>query len=432
MSDADRLVCNSCQFAIRTQDDRQTHYKSEWHRYNVKRRCAGLPPFSLPTFTEQLSTLQQRRDAAAQAGGGGVKVRVKCEVCGKVFASKASYDSHLLSKKHIKMTEQQGADADVVEEDEAAADEAGSEDWDMVEHKEDEVKDNTTPQLLEEKQAPPPAAIDSSLASATAQLSLSATPTSSAVDDEKGLSTESTEYDGYTLQAGESPIPLLSCLFCSQTFSTLSDSTSHMHRQHGFFIPFPSQLASVDGLVQYLGEKVGIGHCCVYCSARYGSTSAVRQHMREKSHCKVRLDSEEDEEEYADYYDFGVADKAGEGEARSGRRLVGMTDAGELLMTDGSTIGHRQYQRVYQQNVRVRDEQEDEPQAAIEAGAADETGTAVVATDMKGGALILHGGEKDSGRRYRESWVRKNERRLALKIGMRNNLQKHYVPQVQF
>ena len=425
MSDSDRLVCNSCQFAIRTQDDRQTHYKSEWHRYNVKRRCAGLPPLSLPHFTQQLSTLQQRRDAAAQAVGGGVKVRVKCDVCGKVFASKASYDAHLLSKKHIKMTEQQTSG------DEAAVDEADGNEWDVVaEHTEDELKDNTATQPPEEKQAPPSTSIDSSLAADTAQLSLSAPSSISPLaDDEKGASSE---YDGYVLQAGESPIPLLSCLFCSQTFSSLSDSTSHMHRQHGFFIPFPKQLASLDGLLTYLGEKVGIGHCCVYCSARYGSTSAVRQHMAEKSHCKLRLDTEEDEEEYSDYYDFNVSDNAGEGEARSGRRLVGMTDAGELLMTDGSVIGHRQYQRVYQQNVRVRDEQEDEPQAAVEAGAGEDAGTAVVSTDMKGGALVLRGGEKESGRRYRESWVRKNERRLALKVGMRNNLQKHYVAQVQF
>ena len=419
-------MCNSCQFAIRTQDDRQTHYKSEWHRYNVKRRCAGLPPLSLLQFTQQLSTLQQRRDAAAQAVGGGVKVRVKCEVCGKVFASKASYDAHLLSKKHIKMTEQQkeGVNTtEAVEDDEGVADEADDEEWEVA----DEQKDNTDSQPLEEKQAP--ASTDSSLASSTAQLSLSATPATAMVDDdEKGASTE---YDGYMLQPGESPIPLLSCLFCSQSFDSISDSTSHMHRQHGFFIPFPKQLASVDGLLQYLGEKVGIGHCCVYCSARYGSTSAVRQHMREKSHCKIRLDTEEDEEEYSDYYDFSATDKAGEGEARSGRRLAGMTDAGELLMTDGSTIGHRQYQRVYQQNVRVRDEEE-ETQAAIETGAGEDAGTAVVASDMKGGALMLRGGEKESGRRYRESWIRKNERRMALKVGMRNNLQKHYVPQVQF
>jgi pre-60S factor REI1 len=250
-------------------------------------------------------------------------------------------------------------------------------------------------------------------------------------------------YDGYELQPGEAPIPLLSCLYCTLTFDSVPSSLSHMHRDHGFFIPFPSHLSSVESLLRYLGEKVGIGHCCVYCSARFGSTQAVRQHMREKSHAKLRLDSEEDEEEYTDYYDFeqetegqqaagedGTATAAAAAEAGR-RRLAGISDSGELLMTDGSTIGHRQYARVYQQHVRLVP-QPPTPHQQPQEQLGRRRGGELVATGAAGALVAVKGGVRDTGKRYRESWVRKNERRLSLKVGQRNNMQAHYRAQVLF
>ena len=434
--DDDRLVCNACQLTIRTADDRATHYKSEWHRYNVKRRCAGLQPVSSAFFSSQLSELQQRREAA----GALPKVRTRCQVCGKVFGSKNSYDAHLLSKKHAKLERQHtGEAADDAEEEDDEDDDSGAQQLDAAaEQKEAAVES-----------APSPTAIDAALSQAAAQLSVH-----SADDVKDGSAASSLPpsaaaelYDGYELQPGEAPIPLLSCVYCTLTFDSVSSSLSHMHRDHGFFIPFPSHLASVESLLQYLGEKVGIGHCCVYCSARFGSTQAVRQHMREKSHAKLRLDSEEDEDEYTDYYDFdheadeqqadgghgdgGTAERAAVGAEAGKRRLAGMSDSGELVMTDGSTIGHRQYARVYQQHVRLVP-QPPTPHQQQQEQLGRRRGGELVATGSAGALVAVKGGVRDTGKRYRESWVRKNERRLALKVGMRNNMQAHFRAQVLF
>ena len=259
------------------------------------------------------------------------------------------------------------------------------------------------------------------------------------------------EYNGYALQSGEAPIPFLSCLFCPLSFPSLPVCLSHMHRLHGFFVPFAAQLSSAEALLVYLGEKVGIGHCCVHCSQRFSSTQAARQHMREKSHAKMRLDTEEDEDEYSDFFDFDAAEAAaaadglGEDGAETGaeagekaarRTLASISDAGELLLSDGSTIGHRQYAHVYNQHVRVHVERE-----SVQAYH-DGIGVLVRSSDGPRGqqqlvaasaaARGVRGNEKDSGKRYRESWVQKNERRLALKTGMRANTQMHYRPQVQF
>ena len=457
MSTSERLVCNACSFTIRTSDERQTHYKSEWHRYNVKRRCAGLAPIPSSTFSSQLSLLQQQQ---AQQAGLAPKVRTKCNTCGKAFNSKASFDAHLLSKKHQKMErdgqadeeeededddeegERQGeAQVQTVEDDEMRGGEIARDEEKGEEHKESDAAISATA-------SPHPSTFSDAdrLVAATADLSLSSFPSAPAPAP--------AEYDGYTLQAGEVPIPLLSCLFCPSAFPTVSASVSHMHKQHGFFLPFLPQLASLDGLLTYIGEKVGIGHCCVYCSQRFSSTAAAQQHMREKSHAKMRLDTEEDEEEYSDYYDFdqeqegggqgvqkegegegeGKKGKGEGGEKRAGRRgLVGVSDAGELLMSDGSTIGHRQYAHVYSQHVRVKVEK-DSVTANFEGRAAGHSHDKQLITGSTGTLAVRAGGgvAKDSGKRYRESWVRKNERRLHLAIGMRANIQMHYRPQVQF
>jgi len=276
---------------------------------------------------------------------------------------------------------------------------------------------------------------DTTLATSTQSLSLSSP--SAPLDLPTSSTDTPMEYDGYILQAGESPVPLLSCLFCTNfTFTDLPTQLSHMHKSHGFFLPFPKTLTDCEGLLIYLGEKVGIGHTCVYCNARFTSTIAVRQHMKEKSHAKMRLDNDDDEEEYMDFYDFSSLNNSSSdssGNDSGKRRLVGINESGELLMTDGSTIGHRQYQRVYNQNVRLPKEEEEEEPAQIEGSVESEgdkgDGKVIVGNS---GAVVLKGGEKESGRKYRESWVRKNERRLALKIGMRNNSQQHYRAQVLF
>ena len=47
---ASKLVCNACSARFDTTDEHRTHYKSNWHRYNSKRKVKGLPPVDAATF----------------------------------------------------------------------------------------------------------------------------------------------------------------------------------------------------------------------------------------------------------------------------------------------------------------------------------------------------------------------------------------------
>lgn len=69
------------------------HYKSEWHRYNLRRRVAELDPVSLEDFeTKQMAALPSIKKE---------NQKYYCVPCKKRFSSVKALDVHLGSKKHI-------------------------------------------------------------------------------------------------------------------------------------------------------------------------------------------------------------------------------------------------------------------------------------------------------------------------------------------
>src|ERR1700732_3471318 len=59
MSDSEELnsglfTCMACQVAFRSSDGQSNHYRSDWHRYNLKRKAADLPPITAAQFDQKL------------------------------------------------------------------------------------------------------------------------------------------------------------------------------------------------------------------------------------------------------------------------------------------------------------------------------------------------------------------------------------------
>lgn len=42
--------CVNCQLHFEVEEEYITHYKSEHHRYNIKRKLIGLPPLSFEEY----------------------------------------------------------------------------------------------------------------------------------------------------------------------------------------------------------------------------------------------------------------------------------------------------------------------------------------------------------------------------------------------
>lgn len=128
-------------------------------------------------------------------------------------------------------------------------------------------------------------------------------------------------------------IPPNECLFCGKVFETPEEALEHM-TGHGFRFCYPEKISDTEGLLAHMGEKIGVGHCCINCNKMFRSLGACRDHMRCKSHCAYEFDDEVEE-----FY-----------EAETGIVPAHYTvDEVDELHVNGKVFGHRKYMRYYKQ-----------------------------------------------------------------------------------
>lgn len=129
------FTCINCSVKFANADLHRDHYKSDWHRYNLKRRVAELPPVTAEEFQ---SRVLQMRNATAEAIEEK-QTCLYCNACRKQFGNQRAHDNHLNSKKHkenlVKFTEEQ-----------SVASEAGG--------SSSEIKDVTTKSVIQQRPHP--------------------------------------------------------------------------------------------------------------------------------------------------------------------------------------------------------------------------------------------------------------------------------------
>lgn len=86
-----QFTCLSCGVAFENGDLQRMHYKSDWHRYNLKRKVAELPPVTAEDF--QRRVLQQKVETTKTQS-------LHCDPCRKSFTNEKAYENHINSKKH--------------------------------------------------------------------------------------------------------------------------------------------------------------------------------------------------------------------------------------------------------------------------------------------------------------------------------------------
>ena len=52
------LTCLTCQLAFYESESQKVHYKSDWHKYNLKRKIVQLPPVSVEEFKAKVEAQQ--------------------------------------------------------------------------------------------------------------------------------------------------------------------------------------------------------------------------------------------------------------------------------------------------------------------------------------------------------------------------------------
>lgn len=210
----------------------------------------------------------------------------------------------------------------------------------------------------------------------------------------------------------------LECVFDGSSHASVEANLEYMAKMFGFFVPFVEELVDAEGLLAYLGQKIGIGYSCVACDRAFVSVAAVQMHMIDKGHCRMTEDAGW-EEEYGEFYTFGeegweeveggAENALVESNAVGSFEKNGGGDVGEqevALAVGGKLLGHRSLRRYYNQA----------------AGTRVDTRAAVVANRvMKEYRLLGWEGRKVSaGLKQAQTFEARRTKRFELAVGNKN------------
>ncbi len=90
-------TCTTCSVMFKDAQMQREHYKTDWHRYNLKRKVAEMPPVTLDVFQDKMDKHQEKVKALS---GEIAAPTGYCVCCRKSFNTEKAYDNHILSKKH--------------------------------------------------------------------------------------------------------------------------------------------------------------------------------------------------------------------------------------------------------------------------------------------------------------------------------------------
>ncbi|XP_043283665.1 zinc finger protein 622 [Venturia canescens] len=310
--------CITCRVAFRDLEIQRQHYKSDWHRYNLKRKVAELPPVSVEEFQKRVIAQRGREDKLRED-----KTSSRCKPCRKNFGTKTQLENHILSRKHKERVLK-----NEIEEEERRN---GEEDQPMREN----LPESTKPQ------------------NSMMKIQSEGTNKIKRKDDEMELDSDVETVDSD--EWNENPAENNDCLFCNNHSRSFLRNLKHMTLAHSFFIPDPEYCVDPKGLLIYLGEKIFSGYMCIWCNETgkaFQSSDAARAHMLDKGHCKMRHEGES-LVEYAEFYNYSTSyPDAGEVDPDTDIEIPEIEDNDyQLVLPSGNVIGHRSLMRYYKQSL---------------------------------------------------------------------------------
>ncbi|KNC56492.1 zinc finger protein 622, partial [Thecamonas trahens ATCC 50062] len=381
---APTFTCIACRVGFTSSAAQRSHYRTEWHRYNLQRKALAMPCVSLAVFRSRQANAQAEAAAAAeQAAYTG-----ECTICKKKYASEAAYHQHISSKKHKAK---------------AAAVAARGENPGKL--------DSPSPAMAPAAAVSPkagkdgPVAMDTSNAAdapdAAGPGASESSPAPRArhwpgarpveASDEELIREFVIRYvASFSFDAEDEVESLVSfalghgeildddaCLFCEHLEPDVEARLEHMRLEHGFFVPDAEYCVDVPGLLRYLGRKISLLCLCLHCDGSgkaFTSVRAVQAHMRARVHCKMAYTGVETE--YEEYFDYAKAYYAQQLALHGIDPSQPLTEAQlellespveparydpetmELVLPNGKALGHRALNRYYKQQPIVRNKSE--------------------------------------------------------------------------
>jgi len=230
-----------------------SHYKSDWHKYNLKRREAGMPMLTFEDFTirfEAAMALRREREGREERNGRDhLKDKDNRQ---KKAGGKGSVEKKI-SRRQLRQRERNGdvicpVAPSIVDEESVKAD-VTSEEGDAA--MEDGVGEEVLPPTIDPNQS----------------------------------------------------------LFDKHISKDVETNVEYMYEKYGFFLPDRECIIELEGLIGYCTEKVKLGHMCLYCQKTFKSWRGCQEHMINTRHTKLRYEKGIDLEEFDVFYDFSKDDE---------------------------------------------------------------------------------------------------------------------------
>lgn len=235
------------------------HYKSDWHKYNLKRREMNMAMLTFEAFNARLEAalaLKKEREVLDERSG---KDHLKVDKKNKKSKNKSdggtNNNGRKLSKRQIRQEEKRGGG--VIRQ----------------------VTPVSTPVVQK-----------------------------SETDDNIMMETDDQEKTEEYEEEAPPVIDPTQSLFDKQISNNVQENVEYMYNKYGFFIPDKEYLIDLEGLVGYCAEKIKLGHMCLYCQKMFTSWRGCQEHMIHTRHTKLKYEAGVDLEEFDVFYDFTADD----------------------------------------------------------------------------------------------------------------------------
>lgn len=329
-SNTTTYTCLSCQIQFPSMQLQRIHMKTEWHRYNLKRRVAQLVPVSNDTFQLKVASS---------------KDHVKYDDFGFVIEeSKPKPKKHILRQTILN----RGRTLQVSNDEHSSRDISPA------------ISDISTFSLGTLKSQ---GEFENDLdVHSLASNSLKADITDYNSDDTENLDSSDFEEQVTELNA---PLDLTDCFYCGVSLDTIDDNIQHLLLNHSLYIPNLNYLSDKEGLIRFLSDTIVLDKECIKCGYTSNKLMGIRQHIIAKGHVYIPYETKEMRSFIDKYYDFTIImdehEDSSDGEIDDESDLkdeytVATIDSTgiELALPNGFKLGHRSMSKYYRQNLSSR------------------------------------------------------------------------------
>ncbi|KAG0678792.1 hypothetical protein C6P42_000351 [Pichia californica] len=315
--------------------------KGEWHRYNLKRRVAQLPPISEDLFNNKVNTSEKKKKEEEEEEKSKGQNEVDVKLNAKQLRKKQREELLEKKRKLLELAKNRlvGNGGRVI---------MGEDGKMVVEKKEETTEEKNLKEEVKE----------------------------AAIKEEEENNVDEEQLIKEKL-ANKVDVPVTKCIFCKdEEFENIDGTLEHLFKNHGLYIPEKRFLINKEGLLAYLYEKIGYGNVCLSCNFQGRNFQSIIQHMLSKNHIKIPYENEEEKLEISDFYDFSKSyeietnekdtlDEDGEWEDVDEEELENDEDIdGEKLyasdyglhLPNGMVLGHRSLAKYYRQNLKPEKE----------------------------------------------------------------------------